>query len=535
MSETLLPEDLDPGTPADVDVRKTPRKPQWDPTVGIAVDTSAAFGEPRHRLVTIGDSLTHGFQSGAVFQTDVSYPAIIAWELGCFDSFRYPTYHGHGGLPFNIELLLRDLEERYGPTLDGWEAPSALFRVRQFMDEVEDHWERGPGAAPPPVAPINHNLAVFGWDLRDALSRTAETCRSRIKAPKDNLLNQVVHDAGDRAALRVYPTAPGMASLTLFQAAQRLGQETDATTSESGIETLVIALGANNALPAVVDLRLEWSGDGYDDPDAKTAFTVWRPTHFASELRLVAEQVRRINARHVIWCTVPHVTVAPVARGVGAKVRPGSRYFSHYTRAWIDDGDFHLHLHPNLTAAQARAVDSAIDQYNDAIVDVVAGARRDGRDWYVLDVAGVLDRLAQRRYIEDPQARPDWWRPYQLPPELQALTPVPDARFLTSDGGARVTGGLFSLDGVHPTTIGYGIVAQELINVMRRAGVEFRYPDGTPRPGPVAVDFGRLIRRDSLVTRPPAYITTGHQVLGWLEDVGGIWRYARTRVAQLVG
>ena len=73
------------------------------------------------------------------------------------------------------------------------------------------------------------------------------------------------------------------------------------------------------------------------------------------------------------------------------------------------------------------------------------------------------------------------------------------------------------------------------VNVMRTAGVQFRYPDGTPRPDPVTVDFGRLIRRDSLVTRPPAYITAGHQVLGWVEDIGGVWRYARTRVAHLVG
>ena len=42
----------------------------------------------------------------------------------------------------------------------------------------------------------------------------------------------------------------------------------------------------------------------------------------------------------------------------------------------------------------------------------------------------------------------------------------------------------FSLDGVHPTTVGYGIFAQEVIRVMRRAGVEFRLPNGTPRPDP---------------------------------------------------
>jgi hypothetical protein len=37
----------------------------------------------------------------------------------------------------------------------------------------------------------------------------------------------------------------------------------------------------------------------------------------------------------------------------------------------------------------------------------------------------------------------------------------------------RTPGGLFALDGVHPTTIAYGLVAQELINVMQVAGVQF--------------------------------------------------------------
>lgn len=68
----------------------------FDPTLGrsFSVDTE---GTPRHRLVAIGDSLTHGFQSGAVFNTDLSYPAIIAKELGWFDEYRYPRYGGHGG------------------------------------------------------------------------------------------------------------------------------------------------------------------------------------------------------------------------------------------------------------------------------------------------------------------------------------------------------------------------------------------------------------------------------------------------------
>ena len=205
-------------------------------------------------------------------------------------------------------------------------------------------------------------------------------------------------------------------------------------------------------------------------------------------------QVARIPARHVIWATVPHVTIAPLARGVGGKLAPGSRYFPYYTRPWISDERFDAAEDPHITGEQARAVDAAIDAYNDAITDLVGRARDDGRDWYLLELSGMLDRLASRRYIEDPSARPPWWTPYELPDALARLDPVPDSHFLTSDGhGGRATGGLFSLDGVHPTTVGYGLVAQELIEIIRLAGA-----------ASADVDFAWLIEQDTLRHRAAA-------------------------------
>ncbi|WP_406729072.1 hypothetical protein WJ438_37140 [Streptomyces sp. GD-15H] len=495
-----------------------PREPVTDPALNIDVHPGGQGPPPRHRLVTIGDSLTHGFQSGAVFHTDLSYPAIIADELGWGGHFRYPCYPGYGGLPLNIELLLRELEDRFGQDLDWWETPLALFQARRFMDGAEDYWERGPGAIGPRTTGINHNLSVYGWDLRDVLERTAKTCRDALQAPKDNWLQQVVENHGDRAALRVLPSdsVDGNGRLTLLDAAQRLGNERD-DGQEHGIETLIVFLGANNALQAVTQLKVVWSGEGYKDLRGKCSYTVWTPQHFREELEELAERVREIKARHVIWCTVPHVTIAPLARGVAGKTEPGSRYFPYYTRPWISDRDFNPLLHPHLTGQQAEDVDRAIDLYNDAITDQVREARKDGRDWYLMDTAGLLDRLASRRYIEDPLARPTWWQPYPLPPQLQALSPEPNSHFLASDGTRRTDGGLFSLDGVHPTTIGYGILAQELITIMRRAGVEFRHADGSVRPDPVTVDFSRLIRRDTLINQPPGNLTSGLGVLAWAE------------------
>jgi hypothetical protein len=512
-----------------------PREPCFDPTVGVALPSPTWQGEPRNRLVVIGDSLTHGFQSGAVFNTDLSYGAIIAYELGWLDAFRYPRYPGLGGLPINLELLMRDLESRVGADISLWELPLALFRARQFMDDLEDYWERGPGSVFPTVAAINHALAVYGWDLRDTLDWTAEQLEARIVTPKDDLVQQLVENNSERAALRVYPRGPDQRTLTLFQAAARLGEDRDDGTDD-GIETLVVFLGANNALRTVTDLTVHWSGPGYDSLAQKGQYTIWRPEHFRAELGHVVEEVRRIRARHVIFCTVPHVTIAPIARGVGGKIAPGSRYYPYYARPWVTDADFNASRDLHITGEEARAVDYAIDVFNEDITDVVrterSGGAPDGtaRDWYLLDIAGMLDRLAARRYINDVNARPPWWTPYPLPAALQALRPPVDSRFLTGDGhGGRGQGGLFSMDGVHPTTVAYGVIAQEMIRIMEGAGVAFRHPNGEPRTGPVQVDFGRLILRDTLVRFPPQIVDSTLQTLGWADEhLGWVLRTLRS-------
>lgn len=524
----------DPETPPEVVIRMTPREPDDDPTFGVPV-APKVNGRPRHRLVTIGDSLTAGFQSGAVFNTSLSWPMIVAWEMGWDDHLRHPTYNGFGGLPINIEYVLRHLEERFGDTINWWELGLAAFALRDKMADIEDFWERGPGSHVPPVGGIMHNLAVWGWDVRDALSRNAKNLVEMIKKPRNNYLNQVVENSQERTALRVYESARSATgkALTSFEAAAALGAEgaLDDDGNElpdgDGIETLVVMLGANNALGAMVGLRVIWSADGYDDllKKEEAGYTIWNPKHFESEFTEIVERVKKIRARHVIFGNVPHVTIAPIARGVHQKVRPDSRYFPFYTRPWISDRDFNANDDPNITEQQARAIDSAIDQYNDTIADTVKKARGQKLDWYLLDVAGILDRLAARRYMDSPLARPAWWTPYELPPEMAALSPVPDSRFFSSGPQGRLQGGLFSLDGVHPTTVGYGIVAQEVINVMQRARVEFYFGDETTkRTGPVRVDFKRLIALDTLISDPPRSIQSDLRLLGWMDQHLGVFK-----------
>ena len=510
--------------PADLEIHYKPRRPEFDPTLSIEVEVDRS-GSPRNRLVTIGDSMTHGFMSGAIFRTDLSWPAIVAFELGSFDSFRRPIYeppNGRGGIPLDIERALRSFEARFGPKLDWHEIVRAASWLHDYMDGIEDYWERGAGAKTPKATKILHNLAIYGWDVRDTLSLTATSVARRIGRERDDVWypKQKVQDDNDRAALYVLEAARDGAkrAVTPLGAARVLGTEgTDASDSGPGIETLVVLLGANNALQSVTKLKAVWSKEGYNDVRRKGGFTVWRPQHFAAEWKALVTELRRVRARHVIVGTVPSVTIAPIARGVGGKIRLGSRYFPYYTRPWIRDEDFDPHSDPYLTEDEARAVDSAIDAYNATIIDSVATARRDGLDWYLFDLGALLDRLASKRYLTDPAARPDWWTPYPLPPELARLNPVPNTRFFTSGPNGRTDGGLFSLDGIHPTTIGYGVIAHEVIALMNLAQVEFYSPTGERKPSG-GVDFARVLASDTLMNAPPKSLTGQMATLGWLDD-----------------
>jgi hypothetical protein len=120
---------------------------------------------------------------------------------------------------------------------------------------------------------------------------------------------------------------------------------------------------------------------------------------FAVEYGALVKSLRVISAHRAVLATVPHVTIDPIAKGVnpdhpGQKWREGSRYFRYYIDPWIDEADFRPSKHRFITHQQARAIDSAIDQFNDTITDAVRHARREGRDWRVLDLCGVLDGLS---------------------------------------------------------------------------------------------------------------------------------------------
>ena len=140
--EQLPAEYLDPGTPPEVVVTDTLPPRITDPTLGVPLGapgpTCSRAGPARHPLVTVGDSLTHGMSSGAVFSTHLSWPAQVADALKA--PFVVPSYGGPlGGLPLNIEGLLRGLQDRFGDTIGLLEWPVLPIALRQLADANEEY------------------------------------------------------------------------------------------------------------------------------------------------------------------------------------------------------------------------------------------------------------------------------------------------------------------------------------------------------------------------------------------------------------
>ena len=97
------------------------------------------------------------------------------------------------------------------------------------MDDVEDYWERKEGADLVTGArgqPVNHNLAIWGWDVRDTMERTVGHLTRSVtdgKHRRNNVLTQITSAAGERSALLAL--TGGRPSDTPVTLAQRLGSD----------------------------------------------------------------------------------------------------------------------------------------------------------------------------------------------------------------------------------------------------------------------------------------------------------------------
>ena len=435
------------------------------------------------KLFTIGDSISQGFMSLAAARTDLSYSTLLAEKLQLntdSDEYRYPKWAA-GGLPVNVEMMMRSLTQRYGTNIRGLEWLTVLQTINDVMDRAEDYYERGAGSVDAPYQLENgdrvdyfHNIAVQGFDLADAWLVTPALCRQEIQY-HDKRLPHDGYLTGPSAAF--YRTALKVLNPSLDPKYDEFSALTwlETHAQDQGVENLVLWLGANNALGTVLDLKIRQTpNDGGKRPFTLThlerakirKWNLWHPDDFAAEYDALLNRVdaamkdNRSAEWKVFVGTVPLVTIAPLAKGVGKGI-----YYKYYTYFPFEEAFAHksgLHL----TMQDAIHIDDCIRAYNRFIKNHIKKRNEQhGQErYFVVDIAEALNQLAYKRNAGNPT--------YKLPKAFDYLHPQVNTKYYHADeDGVLKQGGIVSLDGVHPSVIGHGVIAYEFLQVMKAAGV----------------------------------------------------------------
>lgn len=465
----------------------------------------------KHKLVVLGDSIGQGFQNGGVYRTDLNFPSFLSDSLDPESKFDQPVFTAQAGIPLNLEVLVRGLCEEYGNTLEWNEYLPAMHHLYKTLKRVKNYWEGNFKKLSTCHTTPYHNQSVWGFSVNDAWMMTEATSKKFIDTRPDTYsVFDVLPDHAMYITARMVlnPSfSNDFSDYTLLDNINYLQQN-------GGIENLIVTMGHNNIIGAVTDLKFKYSEpDDLETLPPDRNCTVYRPAHFQKEFRKLAKKVARIGAERVITQTIPYVTIPPVTRGINEdKTLTNVGYFDYYTRFWVWDDDFHPDRHPHLTKKEAIKLDQTVDEYNKIIRDTA-----EEYGWLVVPLNKYVSAIARRRRggtikIPYPEAFCKAMKKNEATAHLVDGNGLPrlSTDYLRIDRGTgRIfKGGIFSLDGIHPTTIGYGLIAHVYYKTMQENGIVFQKP----------LDWDSIIENDTLVTDPPYLLVELKNLLRFLSQ-----------------
>jgi hypothetical protein len=462
----------------------------------------------------MGDSMAQGFKNGGVYRTDLSFPALLARSLKLNSTFDTPSFSGQAGIPLNLEVLVRGLSEEFGDSISWNQYLPVVRNLYLTLKRIKNHWEDENNHRNRKREMPYHNQGVWGFAANDSWLMTEKKCREYVKVNKPRY--SVFSVLPDHA---MYITGRLVLNPGFIPEYENYSQIDNIVRlhNDGGVENLIVCTGHNNIAGALSALKIIYTDPGFlSMHHFEREFTVYRPEHFEEEMRYLYEQIAAIGIPNVFVPTLPYMTIPPVTRGVNADLEKGhTGYFDYYTRFWIWDEDFNPEIHPHLTKEDAIQLDQLIDRYN-AIIRNLA----DKFGFHLVPIGKHVSAVARRRL------------------GVNKIRPFPDglvealkrneatSHLVDSDGAVRLStdylrvnentrkitqGGIFSLDGLHPSTIGYGMIADVYRMVMEKAGVEFDQP----------IDWDYIIENETLVSDPPyllselrlllRFLSLGHQ------------------------
>lgn len=452
------------------------------------------YGRKTMKLFTIGDSVSQGFMSNAAARTDLCFSTLLAKAFGltpdskktAVANYFYPEWLSHG-LKLNLEAILRKLERRYGSDISALEWVTVLSTIDSVVDESEQYYERGKGKEDQPYPDLGidyfHNVAIQGFKIADAWQVTPEVCLKEISKQTQGKGNDFLQEANSafyRVALKVLN--PKLeATKQSFSQLDWLGFHA----RNEGVENLILWLGNNNALGTVLGLDIKITPNHPNIPMNKLSqsdrwekgWNLWHPADFEAEYSELLERVeiQMSSNKHQDWkvfiATIPMVTIIPFAKGVGetSRVPRGAdywSYFKYYTYFPFEE-EFAVKTGKNLTMQDAIFIDDCILEYNKTIQKLVdkKNVGHGKQRYYIVDISQRFSELAYKRNEGKPT--------YKFPDFFDFRYPKVNTKYYHADERSNLKqGGIFSLDGVHPSAITHGLIAHEFLETMQEAGVK---------------------------------------------------------------
>ncbi|MBX7152929.1 hypothetical protein K1X84_14965 [bacterium] len=387
------------------------------------------------KYVAIGNSLTAGYQNGglrATFQTN-SYPRMIAGQLG--------------------------VDMTYNPFPDSGTAGSLFFGNPSFSPTTGSPNLIGSIISTTPTNSLQptpyENLGVPGAFLYDFLNATSNTTcwqATRLGSTSNTLFNAIVRGNTQFANLKAMAAAGSPATLISFHLGNNdiLGYATNGA-------------GLNGNFQAIAGVP-PYTPVNSSDPLA-TALGY----NFSDGYSRAIDSLLTLNADLII-ANIPNVTSIPFFTAVNkdsvtvnlnpltkAKIyttETDVRYVTLTASRYIGRTDFGAGapapygLHPSnalggqftLTNTEVTNITNIVNGYNQVIATVAAA--------HNIPVADLNSFFSNVAAVSGPTGSG-----YSIGSGLRVKTDF-------------ISGGLFSLDGVHPSTLGYAVLANEMIKAI---------------------------------------------------------------------
>lgn len=421
-------------------------------------------------MMAIGDSVYNGVRSLNICKelSEMSVPAQVARAFGW--DFKAPEYP---------RVILADLEKDLAALRDGKDPLEDL--PTRAIDNIRDWVD----------AAINvecwHNLAVAQFTTKDLSDRTSADCTALIqKALKQaNKGPPRLDDLPD-----LYEAINRRFILNPSGDSRRANLSAVGLINEQRPKRVLVHVGPNDGLWT---LALTANADGFEKMFNRESWQVLAKGLAACD-GVETIYVNLLPRPRTIANLVPdfHVT--------GDSGLPRSDgYYENYVSALLNTG--------GISGDQMKAVDEFVrDRLNPGIKAIFERDVMPRRRVAFVDLYAATSRLDAKHFQE-----PDGRIILMLGGEEKHITNHP-LNWLPDGFGF---GGFYGLDNLHPSLVGYGVIAREVCRVIEAT-------EGTKVQTPI--DLQRCADRDTLLQAPPGKIDPFKGIANLLAFAGAYFR-----------